>query len=71
MPSITDTTDTGEKDRVTRSLRRRANIDISVKGVRTYSVTIDATGYSLEEQLEELDLLVLALEARCQSPEAA
>ena len=49
---------------ITKSLRRRANISSSVKGVLTFEVTIDGE-VSEEELLKELDSLVSKLKERC------
>ena len=39
-----------------RSLRRRANISTSVKGIRTYDITVDALGFTQDEMLAELQV---------------
>ena len=47
-----------------KTMRIRAGVDVSVKGVKTWSCTVEATGYTQEEVLEESDRLVKALESR-------
>ena len=61
---MNSTPDTAEK-----SLRRRINISTTSKGVRSFDVTIDATGYTLAEQMQELDAAVAEAEKRCKEPE--
>ncbi len=48
-----------------RTLRLRANISTTSKGLRSYDCTIEGTGYSRDELLEQLDALVAELETRC------
>tara|TARA_Y100000034_G_scaffold75022_1_gene90087 strand:+ start:54 stop:287 length:234 start_codon:yes stop_codon:yes gene_type:complete len=45
-----------------KSIRRRMNITVSVKGVKTWDTTVDATGYTIAELAEELDQQVKILE---------
>ncbi len=47
-----------------KTLRHRVNVAISTKGVKTWECTVDGTGYSQGEVLEESDKLVKALESR-------
>lgn len=47
-----------------RSLRYRINIAISVKGQKTWEVTCDGQGYTMEEILERSDEIVKQLELR-------
>ncbi len=47
-----------------KTLRIRTGVDVSVKGVLTWSCTIEGTGYSQEEVLIESDKLVAALKKR-------
>ena len=56
---------------IERSLRRRINVSISVKGIKTWECTTDGTGYSMEELLEKSDALVAELEARYPVVESA
>ena len=69
MPSITGTTDTGEKERITRSLRYRVNVSTSVKGVKTWDVTCDGQGYTMEEILDRSDAIVAELDRRYPPPD--
>ena len=69
MPSITGTTDTGEKERITRSLRYRVNVSTSVKGVKTWDVTCDGQGYTMEEILDRSDAIVTELDQRYPPPD--
>lgn len=47
-----------------KQLRYRVNVSTSVKGIKTWDCTVDGTGYSQEEILEQSDQLVKALEKR-------
>ena len=47
-----------------KTIRIRVNVDISVKGVRTWSCTAEGEGYTQEHILRESDRLVAALEHR-------
>ena len=47
-----------------RTLRLRASIETTSKGVRSYSVTAEGEGMTREEVLSELDALVAELETR-------
>ena len=49
---------------ITKSIRRRVNISTSVKGIKTWEMTVDAEGYTQEEVLAESDALVAQLEKR-------
>tara|TARA_Y100000310_G_scaffold333146_1_gene410082 strand:- start:2182 stop:2397 length:216 start_codon:yes stop_codon:yes gene_type:complete len=69
MPSITGTTDTGEKERITRSLRYRVNVSTSVKGIKTWDVTCDGQGYTMEEILDRSDAIVTELDRRYPPPD--
>ena len=69
MPSITGTTDTGEKERITRSLRYRVNVSTSVKGIKTWDVTCDGQGYTMEEILDRSDAIVAELDRRYPPPD--
>jgi hypothetical protein len=53
-----------------KSLRRRVNVSISTRGIRTWDTTVDGVGYSREEILAESDALVRAMEARYPAAEA-
>jgi hypothetical protein len=46
------------------SLRYRVNVETSVKGVKTFSCTVDGEGYTMEKILSESDKLVKELEKR-------
>ena len=52
----------------TKRLRRRTNISISVKGIKTFETTVDSGGYTEEEHLAILDSLVAQMEQRCPLP---
>ena len=54
-----------------KSLRRRVNVSISTRGIRTWDTTVDGVGYSREEILAESDAMVRAMEARYPAAEAA
>ena len=54
----------------TKKLRRRTNISTSVKGIKTFEVTIDSEGYTEEEHLAQLDSLVTQMENRCPPAES-
>ena len=56
---------------IERSLRYRVNVSTSVKGIRTWDCTCDATGYSMDEVLAESDKLVAQLEERYPAPKEA
>jgi hypothetical protein len=63
---------TGEAEEiVTRSLRRRISVKETSKHERYWDCTIDATGYTLEEQMAELDATMAEAEKRCQQEEIA
>ena len=47
-----------------KTMRIRVNVDISVKGVRTWSCTCEGEGYTQEYILRESDRLVRALEQK-------
>jgi hypothetical protein len=47
-----------------RSLRRRVNISISVKGAVTWDCTVDGEGFTESEILAESDSLVAQLRTR-------
>ena len=47
-----------------KSLRRRVNVSISTRGIRTWDTTVDGVGYSREEILAESDAQVRAMQAR-------
>ena len=47
-----------------KTMRVRVNVDISVKGVRTWSCTCEGEGYTQEHILRESDRLVKSLEQR-------
>ena len=49
---------------ITKSLRFRVNVSVSVKGQKTWDCTTDGDGYTKEEVLEHSDALVKALETR-------
>ena len=49
---------------IEKSIRRRINVSTSVKGVKTWDVTVDCVGYSEDEALAESDSLVKKLEER-------
>lgn len=49
----------------TRSLRRRSNIAITSKGLRSWDCTVESTDFDLAEHMTEMDALVAALEERC------
>jgi hypothetical protein len=53
-----------------KSLRRRVNVSISTRGIRTWDTTVDGVGYSREEILAESDAMVRAMEARYPAAEA-
>ena len=53
---------------VTRSVRYRINISTSVKGVKTWECTIDATGFDMDAVLVQSDALVEELEKRYPLP---
>ena len=61
---MNSTPDTAEK-----SLRRRINIKETAKHERYWDISIDATGYTLAEQMQELDAAVAEAEKRCKEPE--
>lgn len=44
--------------------RYRVNVETSVKGVKSYSCTVEATGASMGEVLEQSDALVAQLDMR-------
>jgi len=46
-----------------KSLRRRVNVSVSVKGIVTWDCTIDATNFPEEDVLKESKSLVAALKA--------
>jgi predicted oxidoreductase (fatty acid repression mutant protein) len=48
-----------------KSLRRRINIKETAKHERYWDISIDATGYTLAEQMQELDAAVAEAEKRC------
>ena len=50
------------------SKRYRVNISTSVKGVKTYDCTVDITGGTMEEVLEESDKLVAEMDKRYPPP---
>ena len=54
-----------------KSLRRRVNVSISTRGIRTWDITVDGVEYSREEILAESDAMVRAMEARYPLAEAA
>jgi len=49
--------------------RRRVNISISVKGVKTWDATVEILDATNEEVLAESDSLIKALELRYPMPE--
>jgi len=49
--------------------RRRVNVSTSVKGVKTYDVTVEILDGTNEEVLAESDKLVQALDLRYPAPE--
>lgn len=51
-----------------KSLRYRVNVSTSVKGIKTWEVTVDGTEYTKEEILKESDALVAELEKRYPAP---
>lgn len=53
---------------IERSLRYRVNVSTSVKGIQTWDCTVDATGFTMEETLEQSDTLVAELERRYPAP---
>jgi len=46
------------------ALRFRVNVSTSVKGVKTWDCTVDASGYEMDEVLTKSDELVKKLEQR-------
>ena len=60
-----------ESNEQVKSLRRRVNVSISTRGIRTWDTTVDGVGYSREEILAESDAMVRAMEARYPAAEAA
>ena len=50
----------------TYKTRHRINISTSVKGIKTYDVTVEMVDSTKEEVLEESDAIVLALDKRNQ-----
>lgn len=46
------------------SKRYRVNVSTSVKGIKTYDCTVDITGGTMAEVLEESDKLVAELDQR-------
>jgi len=52
------------ENEITKSMRYRINISVSVKGVKTWECTCDGQGYGMTDVLEASDVLVKALEAR-------
>lgn len=59
-----------EGAQVQKSLRLRVNISTSVKGVKTWEVTCDGQGYTMEEILHESDSIVAELERKYPAPNA-
>jgi len=53
-----------EENPIGRSLRRRINVSVSVKGIKTWDCTVDGEGFTQAEILAESDSLVCELEAR-------
>lgn len=51
-----------------KSLRYRVNVSTSVKGVKSFDCTVDATNLSMEEILQESDKLVAELSRRYPAP---
>ena len=49
---------------VEKSLRRRVNISRGMKGAISWEATVDGTGFTQDEILEESDALVRKLEER-------
>ena len=47
-----------------KSIRRRINVSTSVKGVHTFEVTIETSGYSEAETLAMSDSIVVQLDKR-------
>ena len=47
-----------------KSLRYRVNVSTSVRGVKTWDCTVDGTGFTKTQILEESDKLVAELEKR-------
>ena len=45
-------------------IRHRINVSTSVKGVKTYDVTIDAEGLTMQETLSRSDELIKEMDAR-------
>uniref|UniRef100_A0A6M3IWC9 Uncharacterized protein n=1 Tax=viral metagenome TaxID=1070528 RepID=A0A6M3IWC9_9ZZZZ len=54
---------------IEKSIRRRINVSTSVKGIKTWDVTVDCVGYSEDEALAESDSIVAKLETRYPTPE--
>jgi len=48
--------------------RYRVNVSTSVKGIKTYDCTVDMTGATMVEVLQESDLLVAGLDRRYPPP---
>jgi hypothetical protein len=53
---------------VQQSLRIRINVSVLAKGHKVWDVTIEGTGYTRAEMLEESDALVREMEHRYPAP---
>ena len=63
-PSVTGLTCPVGETKMEVSFRRRINVATSVKGVKTFEVTVESDNASREELLAESDALVKALDSR-------
>lgn len=61
---VADATELVTRVTIGQSIRYRVNVSTSVKGVKTYEVTVDGEGFSMEAILAKSDAIVAELDKR-------